>query len=283
MCCLNRCLHPKDADTYIYYSKEVSSIMNFKTKTIVGIAIGLLSSMTALILYTTQTTYYPLTKPTTDVSLTTTPVFDPVYVLSNPAWHGNKLSVDITSQPAKVQDDIIKNAKALHYPVSFNTDKHAVNVQLVNKLPNNVHALTENSGQTINIRSEYATKEKPAVVAKTVTHELGHVLGLLHTDQGTIMYGSNSSSDKQPLMLNQSQIMYLHYLENTTPITKITARLLSKKWTPESVNAFTIRSRPNMHLVVMGDKSLQSIHVINTYIVITNLLFIWVLISMVVI
>ena len=255
--------------------------MKFKTKTILGITIGLLSSMTALVLYTTQTTYYPLTKPTTEKSLTITPVFDPVYVLSNPAWHGNKLSVNIASQPAKVQNDIINNAKALQYPVLFNTDKNAVNIQLVNKLPNNVHALTENSGQTINIQSKYATKEKPAVVAKTITHELGHVLGLLHTSQGTIMYDSNSSPTKQPLMLNQSQMMYLHYLENTTPITKITAKLLSNKWTPESANEFTIRSQPNNHIVVMGDKSLHSISFINISIVLSNLLFIWVFLAII--
>lgn len=272
---MNQYLHPLDADTYIYYNQEVPSIMNFKTKAILGITIGLLSSMTALVLYTTQTTYYPLTKPTTEKSLTMTPVFDPVYVLRNPAWHGNKLSVNIATQPAKVQNDVINNAKALQYPVSFNTDKNAVNIQLVNKLPNNVHALTENSGQTINIQSKYATKEKPAVVAKTITHELGHVLGLLHTNQGTIMYDSNSSPAKQPLMLNQSQMMYLHYLKNTTPITRITAKLLSNKWTPESANAFTIRSQPNKNMIVMGDKSLHSISFINISIVLSNLLFIW--------
>lgn len=249
--------------------------MHFKTKAILGISIGLLSSMTALVLYTTQTTYYPLTKPTTEKSLTTTPVFDPVYVLRNPAWHGDKLSVNITSQPAKVQNDIMNDVQTLQYPISFDTSKNAVNVNLVNKLPNNVHALTENGGQTINIQSAYVSKEKPAVAAKTITHELGHVLGLLHTDQGTIMYGSNSSPAKQPLMLNQSQILYLHYLKNTTPITRITAKLLSNKWTPESANAFTIRSRPNNHIVVMGDSSLPSTSFINASIVLSNLLFIW--------
>lgn len=249
--------------------------MHFKTKAILGISIGLLSSMTALVLYTTQTTYYPLTKPTTEKSLTTTPVFDPVYVLRNPAWHGDKLSVNITSQPAKVQNDIMNDVQTLQYPISFDTSKNAVNVNLVDKLPNNVHALTENGGQTINIQSAYVSKEKPAVAAKTITHELGHVLGLLHTDQGTIMYGSNSSPAKQPLMLNQSQILYLHYLKNTTPITRITAKLLSNKWTPESANAFTIRSRPNKHIVVMGDSSLPSTSFINASIVLSNLLFIW--------
>ena len=82
-------------------------------------------------------------------------------------------------------------------------------------------------------------------------------------------------------MLNQSQMMYLHYLENTTPITKITAKLLSNKWTPESANEFTIRSQPNNHIVVMGDKSLHSISFINISIVLSNLLFIWVFLAII--
>lgn len=223
-------------------------------------------------MYPTQTTYYTLSS---HISGDTTPALEPVYVLRNPNWHNDKINVNVSDMPTKIRSQLKKNTDRLSFPINYVTSKHAVKIIYSNKLPKNVHALTSNGGCTIRIDKQYATHSDPKIISKTLTHELGHTLGLLHTAYPTIMYGSNADSKMQPLKLNLSQKKYIKYLTKTSGATRFVARRVAPTWTAKSVNNYVITSQPNNTFRLVGSEKLPSISKISSEIVLINLIPIW--------
>lgn len=231
-----------------------------------------ISVIGTLFIYPTQTTYYTLSK---HISGDTTPALEPVYVLRNPNWNNNKMNVDVSDMPTKIRAQLKKNTDSLSFPINYVTSNHAVKIICSNKLPKNVHALTSNGGSTIRVDKQYATHSDPKIISKTLTHELGHTLGLLHTAYPTIMYGSNADPKMQPLKLNPSQKKYIKYLTQTSNATKFVARHVTPIWTAKSVNTYVITSQPNNTFKLVGSEKLPSISKISSEIVLINLIPIW--------
>lgn len=231
-----------------------------------------ISVIGTLFIYPTQTTYYTLSK---HISGDTTPALEPIYVLRNPNWNHDKMNVNVSVMPSKIRAQLKKNTDRLSFPINYVKSNHAVKIIYSNKLPKNVHALTSNGGSTIKIDKQYATHSDPKIISKTITHELGHTLGLLHTAYPTIMYGSNADPKMQPLKLNPSQKKYIKYLRQTSSATRFVARRVAPIWTAKSVNSYIITSQPNNTFKLVGSEKLPSISTISSEIVLINLIPIW--------
>lgn len=222
--------------------------------------------------YTTQTPYYTLSKNIMKPASTSTPVIDPVYALNNQGWNGKYLSVNISNLPNNVKKDLVKNIHLLGYPIRISSSKNAVSF-VYTQTPHQEHALTTNTGNTILIDNAFLHKysKNPSQIAKTLSHELGHSLGLLHTSTKSIMYPSKSSL--QTLSLNNSQKTYLRYLSKTNFMTKFAAKLINIHWSASAVNNFTLyQTMPDTNLSIFSSPKLLKQSNISAIIILMNVL-----------
>lgn len=251
-----------------YIFKKEGALM--KKKVLLPVALLTLAiAATIPATYITETASYPLS--TLSKSNTATPVLDPVYVESNYNWHGNFLSVNATSMPIKAQQVLAKNVQTLAYPIKFTTSDKAVQFK-VTDLKDDMHALTTNGGNTILMDKQFVAKNltHPNALGKTMTHELGHSLGLLHTDTASIMYPSKGTY--QTLTLNDAQKTYINHVSNVSLATRVVARIVSPVWTAQAVNHFDRNTvLPESHLVLRADKGLLSQSAISTWIMVANI------------
>ena len=222
--------------------------------------------------YTTQTPYYTLSKNIAKPATTSTPVIDPVYALNNQGWSGKYLSVNISNLPNNVKKDLVKNIHLLKYPIHISSSKNAVSF-VYTQTPHQEHALTTNTGNTILIDDAFLHKysKNPSQIAKTLSHELGHSLGLLHTSTESIMYPSKN--DLQTLSLNNSQKAYLRYLSKTNIMTKYAAKLINMHWNASTVNNFTLsQTMPYTNLSIFSSPKLLKQSNISAIIILMNVL-----------
>ena len=229
-------------------------------------------AIASIVSYLTQTSYYPLSGQAQHQAKTITPVLDPVYVINNPNWHSHKLSVNISNLPKSVQSSLTKNVKELNYPIQFTSSKKAVAI-VYTHTPHDEHALTTNNGNTILLEKSFVSEYsgQPSQIAKTLTHELGHSLGLLHTRSATIMYPLKSTSQK--IRLNDAQKLYLHHLRGLSFMTHLSAKLVAKLWTARAVNAFTTyKTLPYSNLSLVSSPTLLNNTAVSAIIVILNVI-----------
>lgn len=231
------------------------------------ISLFLLSAINLIVCYVSQSPYLWLSKelPTSQNA----PALDPMYTLANKNWHHGNIEVNLSQLAPKVQNMVQTNIEALSMPITLtNTVPQTIAIQ---KTPLGTHALTTNNGLKIKIDPTYMRQmhNHPKALAQTVTHELGHTLGLLHTNTPTLMYPVNNA-DQHPI-LNDAQKMYIYNLGFKTPITHAVARMSAPMWTANAVNNTqekTIVSSSGLHLFTM--KGLPSAKINTLLIVMAN-------------
>lgn len=224
---------------------------------------------TGILVYFSQTSYVPLTKNQTHVA-SETPVTDPSFSGGLKAWHFNKLDVNISALSKETQTIVRKNIRSLRYPVRISTNKNAVIVTKANT-PKGSHAITTNTGSLILIDPTYADQQSDKV-ALTITHEIGHSLGLLHTYDGTIMYPYNDGH--QTVSLNDAQKLYLKHLRSMTPLTHWILHQ-SGSWDYKSANEFELKNRLGKNnLNLYAPSSFQKQAMLSAQIVIYHVLIV---------
>ena len=238
--------------------------------------LGIITLISVLFIYPTQTAYVPLTKDhQTSVNAESTPVLDPAYVLRNPNWDivSHQLKVNVTALPLPVQKQLQQNTKKLGYPLKYTHGQDAMKVIIQTPNAPDAHGLTTNGGNTVLLEKSYLTtnQKDPQKIARTMTHELGHVLGLLHTSHATIMYPYNISA--QPLYLNASQRAYIHHLTKTTYMTRLAYRLVTPVWQAKAVNQYVATTQLGQNnLNIYASKHLLPPAALSSLVVIANLL-----------
>lgn len=250
--------------------RKASSMHNKTIKTVYLFVIALIS---LLFIYPTQTLYYPLTVDLKNSqSIESTPVLDQAYILRNKNWHNHRLNVNINALPLSTQKQLIKDTRKLEYPLRYTNHKNAI--QIIIQTPTaGAHALTTNGGNTIMISKDYIKENQsnPKKLASTMTHELGHALGLLHTNQQTIMYPFNASA--QPLVLNTSQKLYIHHLSSVSFLTRLATRVTAPVWQAEDVNHYrSSKQLGTNNINVFASKSATSPNLITVIILVFNLI-----------
>ena len=222
--------------------------------------------------YTTQTPYYALSKSITKPATTSTPVIDPIYVLNNQGWTGKYLLINISNLPNDVKTDLVRNIHLLGYPIRISSSKNAVSF-VYTQTPHQEHALTTNTGNTILVDNAFLHKysKDPSQIAKTLSHELGHSVGLLHTSTQSIMYPAKNNL--QTLSLNNSQKAYLNYLSKTNIMTKFAAKLINVHWNASAINNFELyQTMPYTNLSIFSSPKLLKRSTISAIIVLMNVL-----------